>query len=84
MTMNKLTLAILLSFGPALGAQAAGLRMTVEHPHFTCEGRTAYSSVAYHPGVADTAPLPCCDGRIGCAQFLSTNTIVHQGHEWHS
>ena len=71
----------------ALGCSAsfgADLRMTVERPHFTCEGRVRhFSDVAYHPGQADAAPLPCCDGQIGCAQFLSTNTIVRATHEWH-
>ena len=68
-----------------LGAKASDLRMTVEPPHFTCEGsQNALSRVAFHPdGDADKAPLPCCDGKIGCAQFLSTNTIVRQAHEWH-
>ncbi len=67
-----------------LHAQASDLRMTVESPHFTCEGAQKFlSRVAFHPGAADPAPLPCCDGQIGCAQFLSTNTIVRQSHEWH-
>ena len=68
-----------------LAAQASELRMTVERPHFTCEGRTMLSHVAYVPGaerrlVTDGAPLPCCDGQIGCAQFLSTSTILHPEH----
>ena len=67
-------------------AQAAELRMTVEKPHFTCEGRSMLFHVAYVPGsaeqrpVSSDAPLPCCDGKIGCAQFLSTNTILHPEH----
>ena len=70
----------------ATGAQAAELRMTVETPHFTCAGRGALlTHAAYVPGAAlrsasdaidQGAPLPCCDGQIGCAQFLSTNTIL--------
>ena len=69
---------------PALGAQASDLRMTVETPHFTCEGaRNSLSRVAFRPDDPSTpAPLPCCDGKIGCAQFLSTNTVVRQSHEW--
>ena len=68
-----------------IAAQASELRMTVEKPHFTCEGRSLLSHVAYVPGaarrtVSDDAPLPCCDGQIGCAQFLSTNTILHPEH----
>ncbi|MCQ8241892.1 hypothetical protein [Rhizosaccharibacter radicis] len=73
--------------GTALSAaQASDLRMTVEKPHFTCEGRQAsLQHTAYRPGDAERAaadqfdgqaPLPCCDGQIGCAQFLSTNTIL--------
>jgi hypothetical protein len=70
---------------PSLAAQASDLRMTVEKPHFTCEGGVQfYSRVAYRPSDAVASPaLPCCDGKIGCAQFLSTNTIVRQSHEWH-
>ncbi len=70
----------------ALGCSAsfgADLRMTVERPHFTCEGHVRhFSDVAYRPGQTDGAPLPCCDGQIGCAQFLSTNTIVRPPHQW--
>jgi hypothetical protein len=83
----KTILALSLLFSTlAVGAQASDLRMTVEKPHFTCEGRQAnLQHTAYHPGdlareAADEldgqAPLPCCDGQIGCAQFLSTNTIL--------
>ena len=65
-------------------AEASDLRMTVEAPHFTCEGaQRFYSRVAYNLDDNSAAPLPCCDGKIGCAQFLSTNTVVHQAHEWH-
>ena len=65
-----------------IAAQASELRMTVEKPRFTCEGRSMLSHVAYVPGaerqkVSDDAPLPCCDGQIGCAQFLSTSTVLH-------
>lgn len=95
--MRKLAFLVLLGTVIATGAQASDLRMTVEQPHFTCEGRGGdFSRVAYHPGETygaapasatdpadDAAPLPCCDGKIGCAQFLSTNTIVRQSHEWH-
>ncbi len=66
--------------------KASELRMTVEKPHFTCEGRgQLLSHVDYVPGqdprkAIDEVPLPCCDGQIGCAQFLSTNTILHADH----
>ncbi len=88
--MNKiLILPMLLTMavaGMGQGATASELRMTVEKPHFTCEGRgQLLSHVDYVPGqdqrkVIDEAPLPCCDGQIGCAQFLSTNTILHADH----
>ncbi len=85
--MNKtLVLPMLLAMTVAGMAQASELRMTVEKPHFTCEGRgQLLSHVAYVPGdrqqkISDDAPLPCCDGQIGCAQFLSTNTILHADH----
>ena len=63
-------------------ARASSLRMTVERPHFTCEGSgVALSHVAYR---ADAKPvLPCCDGRIGCAQFLSTSTVLRAPRRWH-
>ena len=89
--MNKaLILPMLLTMTVAGMAQetakASELRMTVEKPHFTCEGRgQLLSHVDYVPGqdprkAVDEAPLPCCDGQIGCAQFLSTNTILHADH----
>ena len=85
--MNKiLVLPMLLAMTVTGMAQASELRMTVEKPHFTCEGRgQLLSHVAYVPGeyrrqVSDDAPFPCCDGQIGCAQFLSTNTILHADH----
>ena len=89
--MNKtLILPMLLTMAVAGMAQgnvrASELRMTVERPHFTCEGRgQLLSHVAYVPGqserkVVGDAPLPCCDGQIGCAQFLSTNTVLHADH----
>ncbi len=92
--MTKAFLFALLVAVPAMGASASGLRMTVEQPHFTCEGHDSqFSHVAYIPGAAsgdlsstasgDAAPLPCCDGKIGCAQFLSTNTIIRQATQWH-
>lgn len=89
MTKKQLlsTLILLAAPAAATGVHAAELRMTVEKPHFTCEGRgTILGKVAYVPGeykqaVSDEdAPLPCCDGQIGCAQFLSTSTVLHPGH----
>lgn len=80
--MKKILALPLLLAVIATGAQAAELRMTVEKPHFTCEGRgLLLSRAAYVPGeyrvnATDDAPLPCCDGQIGCAQFLSTSTIL--------
>ncbi len=65
----------------ALGT-ASALHVTVEKPHFTCEGASAwFSHTAYIP--ADKT-LPCCDGKIGCAQFLSTYTVLHGASRWHS
>lgn len=92
--MTKAFLLALFVAMPAMAASASGLRMTVEQPHFTCDGHDShFSHVAYIPGAPgedlsnaasdDAAPLPCCDGKIGCAQFLSTNTIVRQATQWH-
>ncbi len=67
-------------------ARAGELRMTVEQPHFTCEGSgTMLSHIAFHPRrQAHAVPvLPCCDGKLGCAQFLSTSTILHPMRQWH-
>ncbi len=82
------TAVMLSGLGGAMAATPGeGLRMTIERPHFTCEsgGRTL-SRVAYH--LHEAAPqqgvLPCCDGQIVCAQFLSTNTVVRPGQRWHS
>ena len=58
---------------------ASDLRMTVERPHFTCETHGAsFSRAAFHPGrePMPPSPLPCCDGQLGCAQFLSTSTVL--------
>ena len=80
--MKKILAIPMLLAVMATGAQASDLRMTVEKPHFTCDGHgQLLSHVAYVPGeykqtVSDDAPLPCCDGQIGCAQFLSTNTVI--------
>lgn len=92
--MTKTLLLALVLVLPAMGASASDLRMTVEQPRFTCEGHDShFSRVAYVPGAPaqdlsdtasdDAAPLPCCDGKIGCAQFLSTNTIIRQANQWH-
>ena len=82
---NLLTVLGLALALPVMNAHASDLRMTVEQPRFTCEGaHSALSRVAFRPGEElKTAPLPCCNGQLGCAQFLSTNTIVRQAHEWH-
>ncbi len=58
---------------------ASELRMTMEKPRFTCEARSAsLSHVALRPvrRPAAPAPLPCCDGQFGCAQFLPTSTVL--------
>lgn len=75
----------------AVSAQAgADLRMTVEKPHFMCESRRSrFSRVAYRLGEAggEAAAEPaqsCCDGQLGCAQFLSTNTVLRPLRRWHS
>jgi hypothetical protein len=74
-------LLAIIAFGATSQARASELRMTVEKPHFTCEGRgRLLSQAAFRPGQdrqPTDAPLPCCDGQIGCAQFLSTSTIVN-------
>ncbi len=72
--------SMLASFAAAPGlALASDLRMTVEKPRFTCETHGAVFSHASfrsdrEPGIA--AALPCCEGQLGCAQFLSTNTVL--------
>ena len=92
--MKKALTILLFVALPGSYATASGLRMTVEQPHFTCEGHDShFSHVSYVPGAeigdvsdgagGDAAPLPCCDGKIGCAQFLSTNTIIRQSTAWH-
>ena len=81
--------ALLLGAGLVAGgaSRAADLRMTVEKPRFTCErGGVSLSHVSFHAGQARlaNAVLPCCDGRLGCAQFLSTNTVVLPQRRWRS
>lgn len=91
-TRATITAAVMVAagFGVATGAppaHASDLRMTVEKPHFICEkGGVALSHVAFHPGQKrDLHPsLPCCDGQLGCAQFLSTSTVLHPARHWHS
>ena len=83
-TRTILGLAILPLLAFSAPAGAFDLRMTVQSPHFTCEGRVrSLSEAAYRPGDPATAPVPCCDGQIGCAQYLSTSTVVRARHEWH-
>ena len=77
----------MLSGASAVAAPGEGLRMTVEAPRFTCEsGGLTLSHVVFRPGsdAAHHGALPCCDGRIGCAQFLSTTTVVRPGRRWRS
>ncbi len=79
-----------LAWAPLSNASSAetrpDLRMTVEKPHFMCESsRLLFSRVAYHPGGMDAGTVKsCCDGQLGCAQFLSTNTVLHPLRRWHS
>lgn len=66
---------------------ASDLRMTVEKPHFTCETHAAgFSHVVFRAGRQRLAKssLPCCDGQLGCAQFLSTSTVLHASRRHHS
>lgn len=75
----------LTAFGPM--AEASDLRMTVEKPHFTCERTGIAMSRVVYRGKPDAIPvqvLPCCDGLLGCAQFLSTSTVVHPPHRLHT
>ncbi len=77
---------VVLAGASAVAAPGDGLRMTVETPHFTCEsGGTTLSHVVFHPDrdASHHRALPCCDGQIGCAQFLSTTTVVRPGRRWH-
>ncbi len=72
--------------GPEI-SRGTSLRMTVEKPRFTCAGRgVTMSHVVFQAGraAAGAATLPCCDGQFGCAQFLSTATVLHGPHPWHS
>ena len=91
--MKKAILFLVLA-GLPVAASASGLRMTIEQPRFTCQGDAShFSHVAYLPEASDSqllsvdgdgsAPLPCCDGKLGCAQFLSTNTVIRQATQWH-
>ena len=78
--------AVMLSGARAVAAPGDGLRMTVETPHFTCEsGGPTLSHVVFRPGsdAVQHSTLPCCDGRIGCAQFLSTTSVVRPARRWH-
>ena len=68
-----------------VGAAGDPLHVTMERPHFICRANAArVSHTAYDPAGDADAPLPCCDGRIGCAQFLSTHTVLHGKVRWHS
>lgn len=91
--MKKALLILVLAALPAAAASASELRMTVEQPRFTCAGSAGqFSHAAYLPhtladdstaGNDGAAPLPCCDGTLGCAQFLSTDTVIRQATQWH-
>jgi hypothetical protein len=87
--MRSVLTILVLMLSTLAGAQGSDLRMTVKPPRFTCEGHAGNSlRVAFHPDAAAAdfadgrAPLPCCNGQIGCAQFLSTNTIIRTRHGW--
>ena len=72
-------LAVAASAAAPRAVLASGLRMTVEKPRFTCETHGAsFSHAMFQPAgrPAAAAALPCCDGQLGCAQFLSTSTVL--------
>ena len=83
--------AATLTMGAVRQADAAGaaqLQLSAPAPHFVCAGHggVSLSRAAYAPPsatVARTPPLPCCNGRLACAQFLSTTTILHGPKRWH-
>ena len=70
----------------AAGASVAQLQLSAPLPHFVCAGHgVSLSRAAYTPPsapAARTVPLPCCDGQLACAQFLSTTTILHGPKRW--
>lgn len=79
--------ALLLAGNAQAASPETSLRMTVEKPRFTCEGHgVTMSHVLFRDAgkAAGAGVLPCCNGQLGCAQFLSTRTVLHGPHPWHS
>ena len=81
------TLGLAITVGrPAVAADGlvAPLPMSAQRPHFVCAPHAVFRSTAGGgEAAAPTAPLPCCNGRLACAQFLSTTTILHGSKRWH-
>lgn len=81
-----------LSFAPGGAVCSSGrmqrtageLHPAYAKPHFTCETLRPLRA-AWHPERAtrDEAQQTCCNGQIGCAQFLPSSTALRQPHHWH-
>ena len=70
-TLAALTSAALIALFCSLGpAMAVEYRAPVVRQLFTCAA-AGLSRVSMH-----VVPEPCCDGRLRCAQFLSTGGVL--------
>jgi hypothetical protein len=54
--------------------------------HAKAEPATGQTCIAMGPGMARVAakvanPADCCTGRMQCAQYLSTTTVVRPAHD---
>ena len=71
--MRETLIAALFAFAALTGVRAA----------------PAQSCIAAGPGFSRVAatvanPADCCSGRLQCAQFLSTTTVVRPVHDQHT
>lgn len=64
-----------------LFAGAAGAAPLTRPPNggAPCRHSVGFHDTAYLPGLP-AERLGCCQEQVGCAQFLSTRSLVHGGH----
>lgn len=73
--MKTSLLTLVATLGLAASAHAAEIRIPVGKQLFTCAA----------PGVARISTAvepvaPCCDGKLKCAEYLSTTSVVKPPH----
>ena len=74
MVRGRMAIALLAAMLTSLSAGAAEHR-PIKTPKPALDGRCGTAHALQSAYVAGTGPV-CCAGSVGCAEFLSTTTIV--------